>query len=283
MVSGPAAAVRRILRIAPDQRGHPARDGQRGPGVPDDGGDLGPVPDDAGVPEQPGHVGRAESRHVGRVEAAERGPEVFPLAQDREPGQAGLEGFQAQPLENAPVIADRAAPLLVVIGELFRGGQRPRAAQLPVGPGLRRAARISHRGRRPLPRTGAPEPGKTVPAAPLRGRPRPVSPARPRADRSGEGRSGRASRPAAARRSSLARHWFPRVPASWRRAGLLGLGHTGPGRLRAGQQSGGDGRMSCRLADRSSASCWRSTAISTSRSVMTCAIRFSASSVTWTL
>ena len=96
--------------------------------------------------------------HDGRVEAAEGGPEVFPLAQDREPGQAGLEGFQAQPFEDAPVIADRAPPLLVVIGQLFRGGQRPWAAQPPVGPGL------SHRGRRPRPRSrGGRNPGRWCP------------------------------------------------------------------------------------------------------------------------
>ena len=63
---------------------------------------------DAGVSAEPrGHVARAESGDDGGIEARERRPEVLPLAQDRQPGQAGLEGFQAEPLEDSPVVADR--------------------------------------------------------------------------------------------------------------------------------------------------------------------------------
>ena len=63
-----------------------------------------------GVGQQPGHVAGPERGHGRHVEAGERGPEVLPLAQDGQPGQAGLERLQAEPLVQAPVVADRACP-----------------------------------------------------------------------------------------------------------------------------------------------------------------------------
>jgi hypothetical protein len=44
------------------------------------------VADDRGVAEQPLDVPLAEPRDLGEVEAGERAPEAFPLAQDRQPG-----------------------------------------------------------------------------------------------------------------------------------------------------------------------------------------------------
>jgi hypothetical protein len=73
------------------------------------------VADDAGVVQQPGHVGRTEAGHGGHVEAGEGPPEGVPLAQDREPRQPGLEALEAQLLEQAGVVDDRSAPLLVVV------------------------------------------------------------------------------------------------------------------------------------------------------------------------
>ena len=105
---------------------------ERGPRVGDHRVDLRPVPDDARVGHQPGHVLLAEGRHGLGVEPGEGGAEVLPLAQDGQPGQPGLEALQAKPLEDRRVAAYRTAPLLVVIGEILRGAQPPGAAQLPV-------------------------------------------------------------------------------------------------------------------------------------------------------
>src|SRR5205814_4721827 len=79
-------------------------------------------------------VRRAESRDGLRVEPAEGGTEVLPLAQDREPGEPGLESLKGQPLEDARVAAHRLAPLLVVVGGVVRGPQCPGAAQQAVRP-----------------------------------------------------------------------------------------------------------------------------------------------------
>src|SRR5690606_31191385 len=73
------------------------------------------------------------------VEPAERGAEALALAQDRQPRQPGLERLQAEPLVEAPVVADGAAPLVVVIGDVVGRGQAPRAAGQPVLAGDRGA------------------------------------------------------------------------------------------------------------------------------------------------
>ncbi len=90
--------------------------------------DLAAVADDARVAEQPLDVARAHPRHAVEVEAVERVAERFALAQDREPGEPRLEPFEADLLEEAPVFADRKAPLLVVVGDVQRIVAAPRAA-----------------------------------------------------------------------------------------------------------------------------------------------------------
>ena len=121
----------RLARVLPYQVGQ-AVAGRARPGVGDHRLDLGPVPHDARVGHQPGHVVFAEGGHRRGVEPGEGGPEVLPLAQDGQPGQPGLEALQAEPLEDADVAADRPAPLLVVIGEILGSAQTPGAAQLAV-------------------------------------------------------------------------------------------------------------------------------------------------------
>ena len=124
----------RLARVLPDQRVQAVGQAERGARVGDCRVDLGPVPDDAGVGHQPGDVLIAERGHGGGVEPGEGGAEVLPLAQDRQPGQPGLEALQAEPLEDRRVAVQRAAPLLVVVGDVLGRVQPPRAAQLPVRP-----------------------------------------------------------------------------------------------------------------------------------------------------
>jgi hypothetical protein len=114
-------------REGPQQRGEPVRQVEGDPGVGDGGLDLGPVADDAPVGEQPLHVGRAEAGHRGRVETGERGPERLALAEDRQPGQPGLESLQAQLLEQPHVVPLRDAPLVVVVRPVVGGRPRPPA------------------------------------------------------------------------------------------------------------------------------------------------------------
>ncbi len=72
--------------------------------VVDGGFDLGAVANDAGVAHQARHVARAESGHDRRFEIAKGPAEVLPLAQDGQPAQAGHESFEAELLEESPVI-----------------------------------------------------------------------------------------------------------------------------------------------------------------------------------
>ena len=59
-------------------------------------------------------------------EAGEGRAERRPLAQDREPGQPGLERLQGQPLEEPVVAVHRPAPLVVVVGRGSPASTPPR-------------------------------------------------------------------------------------------------------------------------------------------------------------
>ena len=85
------------------------------------------MPDDALVAKQPRDVPLPVSRDALGIEAGERRPEVFPLAEDREPRQAGLEPFEAESLEQATLVGYGTAPFLVVVGDVQRVGRRPAA------------------------------------------------------------------------------------------------------------------------------------------------------------
>src|SRR5439155_1336905 len=73
------------------------------------------VADDAGVAHQALDVTGAEAGHLRRVEAGEGLAVALALAQDRQPGQAGLGAVEQELLVPAPVVVDGDAPLLVVV------------------------------------------------------------------------------------------------------------------------------------------------------------------------
>ena len=70
---------------------------------------------DAGVIEETGDIVVVVVRHDTEVEAVEGGPKVLSLAQDRDPGEAGLETLEAELLEEPHIIDHRPTPLVVVI------------------------------------------------------------------------------------------------------------------------------------------------------------------------
>jgi hypothetical protein len=56
---------------------------------------------------------------------AQRAAEGVALAEDGQPGEAGLEALEAELLEEAAVVVDRPPPLGVVVGEELRGRVGP--------------------------------------------------------------------------------------------------------------------------------------------------------------
>jgi hypothetical protein len=97
-------------------------------GVVDGGLDLGPVADDAGVLQQTLDSLRVEPSHGVDVEGLEGAPEVLAFAEDGEPAQSRLETFEAELLEQAIVVGDRAAPFEVVVRPVQRIACAPPAA-----------------------------------------------------------------------------------------------------------------------------------------------------------
>src|SRR6185369_190371 len=204
--------------------------------------------------------------------------------------QPGLESFQAETLEDALVGADRAAPFVVVITEILGGAERPGAAQPPVRAGFRRAAHVTHRGWRLRHSSRLVAGPSAAPAAacsrgPAGSSAPPGSPAPAAGAWSGCGRAAPGSAALAAPGPQAlaapgSRALAGRVLAAPGSRALAGRAAPGarPDPHPARSSAVGDGWLP--LAERRSASCWRSTAISTSRSVTTWAIRLKASSVT---
>ena len=83
--------------------------------------------DDRGVGEQAFDVALAERGDAVGLEAFEGGAEALALAEDRQPGQTGLEALEAEPLIQAALVADRPDPLLVVVGVVPLVGGVPAA------------------------------------------------------------------------------------------------------------------------------------------------------------
>ena len=104
-------------------------------GVVDNGLDLRPVPNDASVAQQALDVGLVEACDRLDLEPSERAPEVLTLREDRPPAETGLETLEAEPLENRVIAMHRAAPLIVVVGEVEvgRAGDPPAARLAVVG------------------------------------------------------------------------------------------------------------------------------------------------------
>ena len=108
--------------------------GDRGPRVGDRRLDLAAMADDALVVEQPLDVLGTEIGHDLDLESGEGPPEPFASAQDRRPGQPGLEPLEGEALEDSVLVTHREAPLgVVVVAEVLVHGGPGRPVE-PVGP-----------------------------------------------------------------------------------------------------------------------------------------------------
>src|SRR5690606_39035903 len=101
-------------------------------GVVDHRLDLAAVAHDAGIGHQRLDPRRAVARHLVDVEIGESAAEPVALVQDGAPAQARLEAFQAQLLEQVAVVADRPAPLKVVVVPVALRMVHPGAARQAV-------------------------------------------------------------------------------------------------------------------------------------------------------
>src|SRR5438552_4868743 len=112
--------------------------------------DLRPVAHDAGVCQESPFVSCVVTGYPFRVEAMQCPAVALSLREDGVPRKPGLRAFQDEELEELPVVPDRHAPLLVVVGDGERIA-RPGAAALHA-PGALRAKpsnRSSSRSRHP--------------------------------------------------------------------------------------------------------------------------------------
>src|SRR4051812_18438579 len=92
----------------------------RGAAVGDRGLDLAAMAHDRRVAEQALDVGVPELRQTRRIEVGERRAERVALAQDRQPGQPGLEALEADAFEERSLVGDGLSPLVVVVGRVER-------------------------------------------------------------------------------------------------------------------------------------------------------------------
>lgn len=104
-------------------------------GVVDGGEDFAAVADDAGVEDEAFDVGVVEFCDFVEVEVGEGGAEVFAFAEDGEPGEAGLESFEADFFVEAEIVGDSPAPFLVVVFDILFVVAAPPAAGEAVGTG----------------------------------------------------------------------------------------------------------------------------------------------------
>jgi hypothetical protein len=83
------------------------------------------MPDDAGVRQQAQDVRLPPGGKDRRIETGKGGTERLALAKDGDPGEAGLEPFQHQKLEEPPGVVFRDPPFVVVIADVKRVGPAP--------------------------------------------------------------------------------------------------------------------------------------------------------------
>src|SRR6185436_19758174 len=101
--------------------------------IPDRRFDLAAMADDPGIAEEPIDVALVEVGDALDREPGERLPEALPLAQDREPREAGLEPLQREQFEQRVVATLFAPPLVVMVCAVERIVAAPPAAGSPVG------------------------------------------------------------------------------------------------------------------------------------------------------
>ncbi len=120
----------------PEER-HRILQGQPGLGIAPGRIELEAVADDAGVEHQLIDFCIAHLRHALHVKAEQHLPVALAFAQNGDPGQPGLEPFEQKQLEQTLRIAQRRAPLLIVISHVQRIVRTPKAAWHKAPGGVR--------------------------------------------------------------------------------------------------------------------------------------------------
>ncbi len=120
----------------PEER-HRVFQRQPGLGIAAGGLELETVADDAGVEHQLIDFRVTHLRHALHVEAVQHFPVALAFAQNGDPGQPGLEPFEQKQLEQTLRIAQRRAPLLIVISHVQRIVRTPKAAWHKAPGGVR--------------------------------------------------------------------------------------------------------------------------------------------------
>src|SRR6516164_9568363 len=91
--------------------------------------DLCAIADDAGILHQPLDLFRRVTGNLFRREAVKGAAKILALAQNRDPGEAGLETVEHELFIERAIVVFGHAPFLVVIGDIERVVLRPGAAQ----------------------------------------------------------------------------------------------------------------------------------------------------------
>src|SRR6185437_11642537 len=94
--------------------------------------DLGAIADDADVIHQCVNLPGVVARDLLGTEIVKGAAKILALAQDREPGQPGLEAVKDQLFVQRAVVIFRHAPFIVVIGHVKRIFAWPRAPRQPI-------------------------------------------------------------------------------------------------------------------------------------------------------
>jgi hypothetical protein len=129
--SAPAVSLRAASDESPEVGVEAAEfslDVEKSASVPDGGGDLQTVADDAGVGKQFVNFILIVTGDGARIEAVEGRAVVFPFAQDGLPAQASLGALKDQEFKERVVVVQRYAPFVIVVGDGGLGF-RPRATE----------------------------------------------------------------------------------------------------------------------------------------------------------
>ncbi len=120
----------------PEER-HRVFQRQPGLGIATGGLELETVADDAGVEHQLIDLRVAHLCHALHIKAVQHFTIALAFAQNGDPGQPGLEPFEQKQLEQTLRIAQRRAPLLIVISHVQRIVRTPKAAWHKAPGGVR--------------------------------------------------------------------------------------------------------------------------------------------------
>ena len=111
--------------------------GQPDLGIAPRGIEFQAIADNPGIEHQVLDIGIAHGRDLVHIETEQHLPVVLAFLQDGDPRQTGLEPFEQKQLEQTLPIAQRHAPLLIVIGHVQRIVVAPKAAWHKAPGGVR--------------------------------------------------------------------------------------------------------------------------------------------------